>query len=62
MYLSKLNLLETEIAIKFIKDEFERKLAKALHLVRISSPVVVSKKSGINDYLNGFEKPVSFTY
>jgi len=49
MYQSKLSLLETEIAIKLIKDEFEKRLAKALNLVRISSPVVVSKASGIND-------------
>ncbi|MDY0345192.1 MAG: aspartate--ammonia ligase [Bacilli bacterium] len=62
MYQSKLNLIETEIAIKFIKDEFERKLAKALNLIRVSSPVIVSKASGINDYLNGYEKPVSFSY
>ena len=62
MYHSKLSLLETEIAIKLIKDEFERRLAKKLNLVRVSSPVVVSQKSGINDYLNGSETPVSFTY
>ena len=62
MYQSKLNLLETEKAIKFIKDEFERRLARKLNLVRISSPVVVSKESGINDYLNGYEKPVAFHY
>lgn len=62
MYQSELSLLETEIAIKLIKDEFEKRLAKALNLVRISSPVVVSKASGINDYLNGYEKPVSFSY
>lgn len=62
MYQSKLNLLETEKAIKFIKDEFERRLATKLNLIRISSPVVVSKESGINDYLNGYEKPVAFHY
>ncbi|MFA5223487.1 MAG: aspartate--ammonia ligase, partial [Bacilli bacterium] len=59
MYQSKLNLLETEKAIKLIKDEFERRLATKLNLIRISSPVVVSKESGINDYLNGYEKPVA---
>ena len=62
MYQSKLNLLETEKAIKLIKDEFERRLATKLNLIRISSPVVVSKESGINDYLNGYEKPVAFHY
>jgi len=62
MYQSKLSLLETEKAIKFIKDEFEHRLAKRLNLIRISSPLIVSKDSGINDYLNGFETPVGFTY
>lgn len=62
MYQSKLSLLDTELAIKLIKDKFERELAKSLHLIRVSSPMVVSKTSGINDYLNGFERPVSFTY
>jgi aspartate--ammonia ligase len=62
MYTSKLSLMETELAIKFIKDEFEKKLAKKLNLIRISAPLIVSRKSGINDYLNGYEKPVSFIY
>ncbi|MFA5480883.1 MAG: aspartate--ammonia ligase [Bacilli bacterium] len=62
MYKSKLNLMETEIAIKYIKDEFERRLARKLNLVRVSAPLIVSKESGINDYLNGFEQPVAFLY
>ncbi|NCA97127.1 MAG: aspartate--ammonia ligase [Bacteroidia bacterium] len=62
MYCSKLNLLETEIAIKFIKDGFEKRLAKALNLTRVSAPLIVSRESGINDYLNGTETPVGFVY
>ena len=62
MYQSKLSLLQTELAIKFIKDEFERLLAEKLSLVRISAPLIVSRISGINDYLNGYETPVSFNY
>ena len=55
-----MNLLETQIAIKFLKDTFERKLAKKLHLVRVSAPLFVEKKSGLNDELNGVEETVSF--
>lgn len=62
MYQSKLNLIDTEIAIKFIKDHFEKHLAKALNLTRVSSPLLVSRSSGINDYLNGVEVPVHFAY
>lgn len=62
MYCSKLNLLETEMAIKFIKDGFERRLGKALNLTRVSAPLIVSRQSGINDYLNGIETPVGFSY
>jgi aspartate--ammonia ligase len=62
MYQSKLSVMETELAIKFIKDEFEKKLAKKLNLIRISAPLIVSRESGINDYLNGYERPVSFIY
>lgn len=62
MYQSKLNLIETEIAIKWIKDHFEQSLAKTLNLTRVSSPLLVSRESGINDYLNGIEVPVHFGY
>lgn len=55
-----LGLLETQIAIKFVKDTFESELAKALKLVRVSAPLFVYSNSGLNDYLNGFERPVSF--
>lgn len=59
-YESKLDILETEIAIKKIKDFFERELAKELNLIRISAPLFVRPSSGLNDNLNGVERPVSF--
>ena len=59
-YISKLNLMETEIAIKFVKDTFERKLAKALNLTRVSAPLFVFPSTGLNDNLNGHERRVSF--
>lgn len=62
MYQSKLSLMETEDAIKAIKDAFEKELSKALKLKRISSPLIVDRNSGINDYLNGSEPPVSFLF
>lgn len=55
-----MDIKETEIAIKFIKDYFERKLAEALHLTRVSAPLFVLSSSGLNDNLNGYERPVSF--
>ncbi len=58
-YRPRLTLLETEAAIKFIKDRFQNGLSRALQLSRVSAPVVVSKQSGINDYLNGTEHPVA---
>ncbi len=59
-YKSALNLLETEVAIKFIKDTFEKELAKALNLTRVSAPLFVYPESGLNDNLNGFERAVRF--
>lgn len=59
-YKSKLSLLETEIAIKYVKDTFERELAEKLHLTRVSAPLFVFPKSGLNDNLNGWERRVSF--
>ena len=60
MYRTKLGLIETERAIKEIKDGFEVLLADALHLTRISAPLFVPEGSGLNDNLNGVERPVSF--
>ena len=59
-YKSTLSLLETEIAIKFIKDKFESELAKALKLTRVSAPLFVQPESGLNDNLNGYERAVRF--
>ena len=59
-YQSKLNLLETEIAIKFVKDTFERDLAEKLHLTRVSAPLFVFPKTGLNDNLCGWERRVNF--
>lgn len=60
MYKSVLNLYDTQVAIKLIKDNFENKLAKKLNLTRVSAPLFVMANSGLNDYLNGYERPVSF--
>lgn len=59
-YKSSLDIMQTEIAIKEIKDFFERGLADALDLTRISAPLFVVKETGLNDNLNGVERPVSF--
>ena len=59
-YSSPLNIRETEVAIKEIKDHLERALAKSLHLTRVSAPLFVTPDSGLNDNLNGVERPVSF--
>ena len=59
-YKSLLNVQETEKAIKFVKDTFEQIFAESMHLLRISAPLFVSAESGLNDNLNGVERPVSF--
>ena len=59
-YQNKLDVLETQRAIKFIKERFESYLAKKLNLLRVSAPLFVKKSSGLNDGLNGVEKPISF--
>lgn len=59
-YSSPLTIRETEVAIKEIKDYFERSLAKSLHLTRVSAPLFVKPESGLNDNLNGIERPVAF--
>ena len=59
-YSSPLTIRETEVAIKEVKDHFERALAKSLHLTRVSAPLFVRPESGMNDNLNGVERPVSF--
>lgn len=59
-YKSKQTLIETEIHIKKIKDFFEKSLAENLNLTRVSAPLFVEPDTGINDNLNGVERPVSF--
>ncbi len=59
-YKSVLSIRETEIAIKKVKDFFERDLAAQLNLTRVSAPLFVEHDSGLNDNLNGHERPVSF--
>ncbi len=59
-YKPRLTLRETEGAIKFVKDYFQAHLSRAMNLERASAPIAVTRKSGVNDYLNGIEKPASF--
>ena len=59
-YQSELNLYETQIAIKTVKDFFQNLLAERLHLLRASAPLFVEPASGLNDNLNGVERPVRF--
>ncbi len=59
-YQSALNLHETQIAIKTVKDFFQSLLAERLNLLRVSAPLFVDPASGLNDNLNGVERPVSF--
>ena len=59
-YEPAIDLRETQIAIKIIKDFFQRELAKQLHLTRVSAPLFVLPESGLNDNLNGVERPVQF--
>ena len=60
-YESKLSERETQKAIKMIKDECQVRLAKALHLDRVTAPIMVEAGKGINDDLNGVERKVEFT-
>ena len=59
-YESCLNLHDTQIAIKTVKDTFQGMLAQRLNLTRVSAPLFVDPKTGLNDNLNGYERPVSF--
>ncbi len=60
-YNSPLDVYETQKAIKFVKDTFEKKLAEKLTLLRVTAPLFVSTHSGLNDGLSGVEKPIGFT-
>ncbi|MBR2257803.1 MAG: aspartate--ammonia ligase [Blautia sp.] len=59
-YHSELNLHDTQVGIKTVKDFFQQTLAQKLNLLRVSAPVFVDPASGLNDNLNGVERPVSF--
>jgi len=59
-YQDLLSLIDTEKAIKLAKDTFELRLAKNLNLTRVSAPLFVYPNTGLNDNLNGVERPVSF--
>ena len=59
-YRSELNLYETQEAIKTIKDFFQQALAEQLTLLRVTAPLFVTPESGLNDNLNGVERPVDF--
>ncbi len=61
MYTSKLNVNDTQVAIKKVKDCFQETLADQLKLIRVSSPLFVETASGLNDSLNGVENPIIFT-
>jgi len=59
-YSSSLDIRETQKAITFIKSSFQERLAEELNLTRVSAPILVLRKTGINDYLTGTEKPIRF--
>ena len=59
-YHSDLNLHDTQVAIKTVKDFFQRALTERLNLLRVTAPLFVEPSSGLNDNLNGVERPVSF--
>ena len=59
-YTSKLNEFDTQSAISIVKDKFSTELCDALDLSRVSAPLFVKQGSGINDDLNGVERPVGF--
>ena len=59
-YKSALNLHDTQVAIKTVKDYFQHELTHRLHLLRVTAPLFVQPETGLNDNLNGVEHPVSF--
>ena len=59
-YKSALSLYDTQVGIKTVKDFFQTSLAYELDLRRVSAPLFVEPSSGLNDNLNGVERPVSF--
>ena len=59
-YDPRLDVRQTQEAIKYIRDTFQKEFGKELNLERISAPLFVEKSSGLNDDLNGVERKVSF--
>ena len=59
-YSSPFDVYRTQKAIAFIKENFQSRLATALNLKRVSAPLFVTEDSGLNDNLNGVERPVRF--
>ena len=59
-YDPKLNIRQTQEAIKYIRDTFQKEFGREMNLERISAPLFLPKSSGLNDDLNGVERPVSF--
>ena len=59
-YKTPLSVYEMQRAIEFIKSNFQVNLGQALNLRRVSAPLFVDENSGLNDNLNGFERPVAF--
>ncbi|MCL2571127.1 MAG: aspartate--ammonia ligase [Defluviitaleaceae bacterium] len=60
-YKSVLSLYDTQVAIGILKRTFETALSEALNLKRVSAPLFVDPNTGLNDDLNGIDRPVSFT-
>ena len=59
-YRPALDEYDTQRAIAYIKETFQQEFSNALNLKRVSAPLFVTEDSGLNDNLNGFERPVSF--
>ena len=59
-YQPTLDAYDTQRAIAYIKETFQDEFSRALHLKRVSAPLFVTEDLGLNDNLNGYERPVSF--
>ena len=59
-YDPRLSVRQTQEAIKYIRDTFQKEFGRRMNLERISAPLFVEKSSGLNDDLNGVERPVAF--
>ena len=59
-YKPLLDTYDTQRAIEYVKTAFQSEFSSALNLKRVSAPLFVTEESGLNDNLNGYERPVSF--